>query len=72
MMTTVFKLFYPFVLPACQLVVFDLEGERRTAENMELSDGLLLQVNNGEQWCNHWKHPSDDSVSHRFSIIIQI
>uniref|UniRef100_A0A3Q1JI28 Glycerol-3-phosphate acyltransferase 1, mitochondrial n=1 Tax=Anabas testudineus TaxID=64144 RepID=A0A3Q1JI28_ANATE len=28
---------------------------------MELSDGLLLQVNNGEQWCNHWKHPTDDS-----------
>uniref|UniRef100_A0A672FPJ5 Glycerol-3-phosphate acyltransferase 1, mitochondrial n=1 Tax=Salarias fasciatus TaxID=181472 RepID=A0A672FPJ5_SALFA len=32
---------------------------------MELSDGLLLQVNNGEQWCNRWKHPNDDSVSHR-------
>nr|XP_020460959.1 glycerol-3-phosphate acyltransferase 1, mitochondrial [Monopterus albus] len=28
---------------------------------MELSDSLLLQVNNGEQWCNRWKHPSDDS-----------
>ncbi|XP_060950476.1 glycerol-3-phosphate acyltransferase 1, mitochondrial [Limanda limanda] len=28
---------------------------------MELSDGLLLQVNNGEQWCNRWKHPNDDS-----------
>ncbi|KAM9816703.1 glycerol-3-phosphate acyltransferase 1, mitochondrial [Neosynchiropus ocellatus] len=24
-------------------------------------DGLLLQVNNGEQWCNRWKHPNDDS-----------
>uniref|UniRef100_A0A8C9Z9Z0 Glycerol-3-phosphate acyltransferase 1, mitochondrial n=1 Tax=Sander lucioperca TaxID=283035 RepID=A0A8C9Z9Z0_SANLU len=32
---------------------------------MELSDGFLLQVNNGEQWCNRWKHPNDDSVSHR-------
>uniref|UniRef100_A0AAQ4R7N7 Glycerol-3-phosphate acyltransferase 1, mitochondrial n=1 Tax=Gasterosteus aculeatus aculeatus TaxID=481459 RepID=A0AAQ4R7N7_GASAC len=30
---------------------------------MDLSDGLLLQVNNGEQWCNRWKHPNDDSVS---------
>ncbi|XP_077407316.1 glycerol-3-phosphate acyltransferase 1, mitochondrial isoform X1 [Vanacampus margaritifer] len=29
---------------------------------MELSDGLLLQVNNGEQWCNQWKRPNDDSV----------
>uniref|UniRef100_A0A665T9P4 Glycerol-3-phosphate acyltransferase 1, mitochondrial n=1 Tax=Echeneis naucrates TaxID=173247 RepID=A0A665T9P4_ECHNA len=28
---------------------------------MELSDGLLLQVNNGEQWGNRWKHPNDDS-----------
>ncbi|XP_026170820.1 glycerol-3-phosphate acyltransferase 1, mitochondrial [Mastacembelus armatus] len=28
---------------------------------MELSDGLLLQVNNGDQWCNRWKHPNDDS-----------
>ncbi|KAJ0016053.1 hypothetical protein NQD34_014343 [Periophthalmus magnuspinnatus] len=28
---------------------------------MELSDGLLLQVNSGEQWCNHWKHPNEDS-----------
>uniref|UniRef100_A0A8C9ZJT7 Glycerol-3-phosphate acyltransferase 1, mitochondrial n=1 Tax=Sander lucioperca TaxID=283035 RepID=A0A8C9ZJT7_SANLU len=28
---------------------------------MELSDGFLLQVNNGEQWCNRWKHPNDDS-----------
>ncbi|XP_068161129.1 glycerol-3-phosphate acyltransferase 1, mitochondrial isoform X2 [Antennarius striatus] len=28
---------------------------------MEASDGLLLQVNNGEQWCNRWKHPNDDS-----------
>uniref|UniRef100_A0A8C6Q369 Glycerol-3-phosphate acyltransferase 1, mitochondrial n=1 Tax=Nothobranchius furzeri TaxID=105023 RepID=A0A8C6Q369_NOTFU len=28
---------------------------------MELSDGLLLQVNNGEQWCNRWKHPNEDS-----------
>ncbi|XP_061561857.1 glycerol-3-phosphate acyltransferase 1, mitochondrial isoform X1 [Phycodurus eques] len=28
---------------------------------MELSDGLLLQVNNGEQWCNRWKRPNDDS-----------
>lgn len=27
---------------------------------MELSDGLFLQVNNGEQW-NRWKHPNDDS-----------
>lgn len=40
-------------------------GRAKTAENMELSDGLLLQVNNGEQWCNRWKHPNDDSVSHR-------
>ncbi|CAL1600170.1 unnamed protein product [Knipowitschia caucasica] len=30
---------------------------------MELSDGLLLQVNSGEQWCNRWKHPNEDSVS---------
>ncbi|KAJ4940564.1 hypothetical protein JOQ06_026861 [Pogonophryne albipinna] len=28
---------------------------------MALSDGLLLQVNNGEQWTNRWKHPNDDS-----------
>uniref|UniRef100_A0A671Y795 Glycerol-3-phosphate acyltransferase 1, mitochondrial n=1 Tax=Sparus aurata TaxID=8175 RepID=A0A671Y795_SPAAU len=28
---------------------------------MEVSDGLLLQVNNGEQWCNRWKHPNEDS-----------
>uniref|UniRef100_A0A3Q4HM03 Glycerol-3-phosphate acyltransferase 1, mitochondrial n=1 Tax=Neolamprologus brichardi TaxID=32507 RepID=A0A3Q4HM03_NEOBR len=28
---------------------------------MELSDGLLLQVSNGEQWCNRWKHPNEDS-----------
>ncbi|XP_051926744.1 glycerol-3-phosphate acyltransferase 1, mitochondrial [Hippocampus zosterae] len=28
---------------------------------MELADGLLLQVNNGEQWCNRWKRPNDDS-----------
>uniref|UniRef100_A0A3B5B6A2 Glycerol-3-phosphate acyltransferase 1, mitochondrial n=1 Tax=Stegastes partitus TaxID=144197 RepID=A0A3B5B6A2_9TELE len=49
------------VLSACQLVVCDLEGEERTAETMELSDGLLLQVNNGEQWCNRWKHPNEDS-----------
>ncbi|XP_013863084.1 glycerol-3-phosphate acyltransferase 1, mitochondrial isoform X2 [Austrofundulus limnaeus] len=28
---------------------------------MELPDGLLLQVNNGEQWCNRWKHPNEDS-----------
>uniref|UniRef100_A0A669B7Y0 Glycerol-3-phosphate acyltransferase 1, mitochondrial n=1 Tax=Oreochromis niloticus TaxID=8128 RepID=A0A669B7Y0_ORENI len=28
---------------------------------MELSDGLLLQVNNGEQWCNRWKHPNEES-----------
>ncbi|KAM4526409.1 glycerol-3-phosphate acyltransferase 1, mitochondrial [Fundulus diaphanus] len=27
---------------------------------MELSDGLLLQVSNGEQWCNRWKHPNED------------
>uniref|UniRef100_A0A3Q2TE34 Glycerol-3-phosphate acyltransferase 1, mitochondrial n=1 Tax=Fundulus heteroclitus TaxID=8078 RepID=A0A3Q2TE34_FUNHE len=27
---------------------------------MELSDGLLLQVGNGEQWCNRWKHPNED------------
>lgn len=36
-------------------------------EKMEASDGLLLQVNNGEQWCNRWKHPNDDSVSSRSS-----
>lgn len=29
---------------------------------MELADGLLLQVNNGEQWYNRWKRPNDDSV----------
>lgn len=52
------------VLPACQLVVCDLEGAIRTSENMALSDGLLLQVNNGEQWTNRWKHPNDDSVRH--------
>uniref|UniRef100_A0A667YJI2 Glycerol-3-phosphate acyltransferase 1, mitochondrial n=1 Tax=Myripristis murdjan TaxID=586833 RepID=A0A667YJI2_9TELE len=34
---------------------------------MELSDGLLLQVNNGEQGANRWKQPSDDSVSTRLS-----
>ncbi|KAF7665404.1 hypothetical protein LDENG_00144020 [Lucifuga dentata] len=28
---------------------------------MELSDSMLLQVNNGEQWCNRGKQPSDDS-----------
>lgn len=28
---------------------------------MDLSDGLLLQVNSGEQWCNRWKHPNEDS-----------
>ncbi|KAM4623473.1 glycerol-3-phosphate acyltransferase 1, mitochondrial isoform 1-T2 [Polymixia lowei] len=28
---------------------------------MELSDGLLLQVNNGDQGANRWKQPSDDS-----------
>ncbi len=55
---------------ACQLVVCDLEGEERTAENMEVSDGLLLQVNNGEQWCNRWKRPNDDSVSHKHFICI--
>ncbi|XP_028332626.1 glycerol-3-phosphate acyltransferase 1, mitochondrial [Gouania willdenowi] len=27
---------------------------------MEVSDGLLLQVNNGEQWSNRWKHPNED------------
>lgn len=37
--------------------------EEETAENMEASDGLLLQVNNGEQWCNRWKHPGEDLVS---------
>lgn len=61
-------LWYLCVLPACQLVVCDLEGEERTGENMELSDGLLLQVNNGEQWCNRWKHPNDDSVSQQTRI----
>uniref|UniRef100_A0A665T9T9 Glycerol-3-phosphate acyltransferase 1, mitochondrial n=1 Tax=Echeneis naucrates TaxID=173247 RepID=A0A665T9T9_ECHNA len=35
---------------------------------MELSDGLLLQVNNGEQWGNRWKHPNDDSVNPRSAI----
>uniref|UniRef100_A0AAX7VWG7 Glycerol-3-phosphate acyltransferase 1, mitochondrial n=1 Tax=Astatotilapia calliptera TaxID=8154 RepID=A0AAX7VWG7_ASTCA len=34
---------------------------KETAESMELSDGLLLQVSNGEQWCNRWKHPNEDS-----------
>ena len=29
---------------------------------MELSDGLLLQVNNGEQGGNRWKHSNEDSV----------
>ncbi|KAM3859350.1 glycerol-3-phosphate acyltransferase 1, mitochondrial [Diretmus argenteus] len=28
---------------------------------MELSDGLLLQVNNGEQGASRWKQPNDDS-----------
>ncbi|KAJ3608064.1 hypothetical protein NHX12_025114 [Muraenolepis orangiensis] len=28
---------------------------------MELSDGLLLQVNNGEQGGNRWKHSNEDS-----------
>lgn len=28
---------------------------------MDLSDGLLLQVNSGEQWCNRWKHPNEDA-----------
>lgn len=41
----------------------DSEEEKETAENMEASDGLLLQVNNGEQWCNRWKHPGEDLVS---------
>lgn len=50
-------------LPAA--AVCDLELEERAAVKMELPDGLLLQVNNGEQWCNRWKHPNEDSVSHR-------
>ncbi|XP_023805153.1 glycerol-3-phosphate acyltransferase 1, mitochondrial [Oryzias latipes] len=28
---------------------------------MELSDGLLLQVSSGEQWCSRWKHPVEES-----------
>lgn len=63
---------YPCVLTACQLVLCDLEGEERTAENMDVSDGLLLQVNNGEQWCNRWKHPSDDSVSNRSTVCLHM
>lgn len=52
--------------PACQLVVFaQAESRERTAQDMELSDGLLLQVNNGDQWCNRWKNPNEDSVSYR-------
>lgn len=51
-------------------MVCDLEGEERTEENMEVSDGLLLQVNNGEQWCNRWKHPNDDSVSNRSTVYL--
>ena len=47
----------------------DLVGEERAAENMELSDGLLLQVNNGEQWYNRWKHPNEDLVSHQHKLI---
>lgn len=39
--------------------------EEETARTMEASDGLLLQVNNGEQWCNRWKHPGEDLVSNR-------
>uniref|UniRef100_A0A3B3D4L3 Glycerol-3-phosphate acyltransferase 1, mitochondrial n=1 Tax=Oryzias melastigma TaxID=30732 RepID=A0A3B3D4L3_ORYME len=27
---------------------------------MELSDGLLLQVSSGEQWCSRWKHPVEE------------
>uniref|UniRef100_A0A3B3UJW7 Glycerol-3-phosphate acyltransferase 1, mitochondrial n=1 Tax=Poecilia latipinna TaxID=48699 RepID=A0A3B3UJW7_9TELE len=27
---------------------------------MELPDGSLLPVSNGEQWCNSWKHPNED------------
>ncbi|XP_024913330.1 glycerol-3-phosphate acyltransferase 1, mitochondrial isoform X2 [Cynoglossus semilaevis] len=47
---------------ACQLVVFaQAESRERTAQDMELSDGLLLQVNNGDQWCNRWKNPNEDS-----------
>lgn len=53
---------FPFVLTACQLVVCWPRGR---GEDMELSDGLLLQVNNGEQGANRWKQPSDDSVSTR-------
>lgn len=45
-------------------MLYDLGREERTTENMDMSDGLLLQVNNGEQWCNHWKYPNDDLVSH--------
>ena len=41
-----------------------LGREERTTDNMDVSDGLLLQVNNGEQWCNRWKYPNDDLVSH--------
>lgn len=63
---------YPYVLTACQLVLCDLEGEERRAENMDVSDGLLLQVNNGEQWCNRWKHPSDDSVSNRSTVCLHM
>ncbi|PWA21341.1 hypothetical protein CCH79_00003068, partial [Gambusia affinis] len=33
---------------------------KEAAAKMELSDGLLLPVSNGEQWCNHWKHPNED------------
>lgn len=50
-------------LTAFQLVLYDLGREERTSENMDMSDGLLLQVNNGEQWCNRWKYPNDDLVS---------
>ncbi|KAG7267874.1 hypothetical protein CRUP_003454, partial [Coryphaenoides rupestris] len=40
---------------------FWLEVRHLERAEMELSDGLLLQVNNGEQGGNRWKHSNEDS-----------
>lgn len=61
---------FPLSVTAFQLVLHDLGREERTTENMDMADGLLLQVNNGEQWCNRWKYPSDDLVSKLYSQIV--
>lgn len=44
------------------LTAFWLEVRHLERAEMELSDGLLLQVNNGEQGGNRWKHSNEDSV----------